>query len=287
MQRYVISDDYPKETCNFRYFFLNFAHYKDKMKNMTTINIKSFALISTMLLLFSCNGSQPANSPESQANAAENAPSEQTENAAAKQNIIRRHINIPRDFNYITNLGSIDIIWSQGDYSMEAEGDSALLQYIVTDFDSNLLTINLENDTHMDSNLYGIKSNLKVYISSPDLKCISICGNGSFETTGTWKSDDIKTGVMSKGSLKLGRIECSTFTLQSTDIGDISIADITAADITLYSNSSANISVNATAENMAILNDGTQHITISGNIKKLRVKNENDPNLTIKKFALL
>lgn len=282
MQRYVISDDYPKETCNFRYFFLNFAHYKDKMKNMTTINIKSFALISTMLLLFSCNGSQPANSPESQANAAENASSEQTENAAAKQNIIRRHINIPRDFNYITNLGSIDIIWSQGDYSMEAEGDSALLQYIVTDFDSNLLTINLENDTHMDSNIYGIKSNLKVYISSPDLKCISICGNGSFETTGTWKSDDIKTGVMSKGSLKLGRIECTTFTLQSTDIGSITLSDITADDITLYSNSSANISVNATAENMAILNDGTQHITISGNIKKLRVKNENDPNLKIK-----
>ena len=120
-----------------------------------------------------------------------------------EQNIIRKRISIPFDFSYITNLGSVDIIYTQGNYAIEVEGDSATLNYLKAEFDSNLLTVSLQDDNNTDINLFGNAGNVKMYVSAPTLKCVSICGSGSFESQATWRAEDIQLGVLSSGNMKM------------------------------------------------------------------------------------
>ena len=207
---------------------------------------------------------------------------EQTNPDKAKRNFVRRYINIPQDFNYIINLGSIDIIYTQGNFSVEVEGDSATLHFLHTDFDSNLLTVSIGNDGNTDYNFFGNTSNVKMYISCPDLKCVSICGNGSFASQATWRTEDLQLGVLGTGALKIGKVECTTLSIQSSDIGDISIADLHAEDATIYSRSSAHIDLNVDVNNLTVLNEGSQTITLTGSAHKVYVKNSKDPNLTNK-----
>ena len=196
-----------------------------------------------------------------------------------KQNIIKKRISIPFDFSYITNLGSVDIIYTQGNYGIEVEGDSTTLNYLTTEFDSNILTVNLQTDNNTDINLYGSTNNIKMYVSAPELKCVSVCGNGSFESQATWRAENIQLGVLSTGSMKIGRVECTTFDLQSTDIGNIDITDLQAEDASLYSRSTATINVNMDVKNLIVINDGKQTLKLTGKAQNVRIKNPNDINL--------
>ena len=196
-----------------------------------------------------------------------------------KQNIIKKRISIPFDFSYITNLGSVDIIYTQGNYGIEVEGDSTTLNYLTTEFDSNILTVNLQTDNNTDINLYGSTNNIKMYVSAPELKCVSVCGNGGFESQATWRAENIQLGVLSTGSMKIGRVECTTFDLQSTGIGNIDITDLQAEDASLYSRSTATINVNMDVKNLIVINDGKQTLKLTGKAQNVRIKNPNDINL--------
>ena len=196
-----------------------------------------------------------------------------------KQNIIKKRISIPFDFSYITNLGSVDIIYTQGNYGIEVEGDSATLNYLTAEFDSNILTVNLQTDNNTDINIYGSTNTIKMYVSAPELKCVSVCGNGSFESQATWRAENIQLGVLSTGSMKIGRVECTTFDLQSTDIGNIDITDLQAEDANIYSRSTAAINVNMDVKNLIVINDGKQTLKLTGKAQNVRIKNPNDINL--------
>ena len=228
---------------------------------------------ATLLVLGACRRSTPGNEVKTEQQST--AKTEQR-----KQNIIKKRISIPFDFSYITNLGSVDIIYTQGNYAIEVEGDSATLNYVKAEFDSNLLTVSLQDDNNTDINLFGNAGNVKMYVSAPTLKCVSICGSGSFESQATWRAEDIQLGVLSSGSMKIGRVECTTFSLQSTDIGDITLTDLHADDATLYSRSSANIDVNMDVKNLVVINEGTQKLHMTGKAGNVMIKNPNDVNLT-------
>lgn len=212
--------------------------------------------------------------------AGQTAPMAQDQKVPVQRNIIKKHISIPHDFSYITNLGSIDIYYTQGNFSIDVEGDSTMLNYLTTNFDSNLLTVNIKTDNNPELNPYGNTSNVKMYISCPDLKCVSICGNGCFESQATWRTEDLQIGVLGTGKLKTGRIECTTFSLQSSKIGSINISDLIAEDANIYSTSAANIEVNMHVNNLTVINEGKQHLHLTGEAANTIIKNPNDPNLT-------
>ena len=225
--------------------------------------------LSALLLLSACRPSSPA----------QDKPSAESSTSVKKQNIIRKHVNIPSNFSYITNLGCIDIIYTQGDYSIEVEGDSTTLNYLDTTFDSNLLVVSLQTDRNTDANVYGHTSNVKMYVSCPDLQCVSICGNGGFESPSTWRTENLQLGVLGSGKLKTGKIECTTFSLQSSQTGSIDIGELHAEDASLYSMSDANINMNVYVNDLTILNEGKQHLHLTGKATSTHIKNPNDPNL--------
>ena len=228
---------------------------------------------AALLLLGACRRTGTEN--EAKTN---NQSTEKTETRV--QNIIKKRLSTHFDFSHITNLGSVDIIFTQGDYAIEVEGDSATLNYLITDFDSNVLTVSLQTDNNTDINKYGNKNNIKMYISAPTLKCVSVCGNGSFESRGTWRADNIQLGVLSSGNMKIEDVECTTFDLQSSDVGDISISNLHADDATLYALSSANIDVNMDVKNLIVINEGKQKMKLTGKAQNAKIKYPSDENLT-------
>ena len=248
-----------------------------KNQQINCINIMRYRTIAALTVLLLCASCQHITKKEL----------EQTKGAETGQlvknpkNIIRKHISIPSEFNYLTNLGCVDIIYTQGNYDIEVEGDSALMNYLETNFDSNLLTVSIKSDGNSDLNLYGNTSNVKMYISSPNLRCVSVCGNGNFESRGTWRSEDIQLGMIGTGSMKLTNVECNTFSLQSTDGESFSIANLKADDAAIFSTSTAHIEAALNVNNLTILNEGKQIMKLTGTASKVLVKNSKDPNLTM------
>ena len=228
--------------------------------------------VAVAFVLTAC--SNPSADNKSQASAVQNTPS-----ATSPRNVIRKHISIPRDFSYLTNMGCVDIIYTQGNYSIDVEGDSALLEYLQTNFDSNLLTVSMLSDSNVDINRYGNTSNIKMYISCPTLQCVSICSNGGFESQATWKVENLQLGVLGTGAMKLGHIECTTFDLQSTDRGPISIEEVKAEDATIYSRSTADIEVRVDVNNLTVINDGKQNLHLTGKARNQYIKNPKNEGL--------
>jgi hypothetical protein len=202
-----------------------------------------------------------------------------TETKRPKQNIIRQHIAIPGTFTHITNLGSVDIIYTQGDYNIDVEGDSAMLRYLSTTFESNLFTTTIFTDNNPDINLYGNKSNVKMYVSCPDLQCVSICGNGGFTSQGTWKTDEAQIGVFGTGTLKLEDVQCNIFKLESGDKGPIQISHLQAEDVSLYARSSANIKANLDVTRLSVYNVGTGTLHLTGHAQLTAIQHPDDPKL--------
>ena len=196
------------------------------------------------------------------------------------RNVVKKKLHVVKEFTHLTNLSGVDIIYQQGDYYMELEGDSTLLEVLGLNFDSNLLTISMPTDANMDINAYGNSSHMKMRLSCPDLRCVSICGTGNFESHGTWRSNDIQLGVFDRGSLTLDSVECTTLSMQSNAKGAIAATNVKADEATVLGGGLGSIDLHLDVKEFVLLNDGKQKINLSGKAEKLLIRNQNDPNLT-------
>ena len=242
---------------------------KNKMKCMV------IAALATLSLLTACD----ANSTKTVNVATDGGASHED---GKGKNVVRKRLAVQGDFSYLTNIGSINIVYTQGEYGMEVEGDSAVLQHLKTSYDSNLLTVSMGTDGNSDINLYGNVSNATMYLSCPDLKCVSICGNGGFECRGTWRGDDLQVGVLGTGELKLDTVECNTFAMQSTTISVISIGALKARVADVMTRTNAVVDMNVDVEELTVLNDGRPKMTLTGKADNLMIKNPKDDNLVNK-----
>lgn len=244
----------------------------DKAINMKCLVVTALTAIA---MLASCNGQSPS---QTSAEKKEDAGAAES-GKRRSENVVRVKMGTPKEFTHVTNLGSANIIYTQGDYAMEVEGDSAMLQYLMTSFDSNLLTVSMRTDGNRDFNLYGSTSNVTIHLSCPDLKCVSICGNGGFESKGKWSGDKIEVGVLNTGTLCLDTIECNTFGLQSTSVSLINLSYLKANEVNVLTRTSATVEMNVDAEELTILNDGKPKITLTGKATNLLIKNPKDEGL--------
>lgn len=248
-----------------------FANKINRTNTFYSMRYGTILTLAAALMLASCQ-----NKKNEEGGQTDETTSEQT---VVKKNIIKKRINILSDFNYLTNLGCIDIIYTPGNYSIEVEGDSTTLTYLSTVFDSNLLTVSLKGDANTGLNVYGNTSNVKMYISCPSLECVSVCSNGGFESQATWRGDNLQVGVLGTGAVNLATVECTTFSLQSSNTGPFKIANLKADDAVFMSTSSSTIEANVDVKNLTIINEGKQTMTFKGQALNTLVKNKKDPNL--------
>lgn len=196
-----------------------------------------------------------------------------------KRNVVRRQLPMPSEFNYLTNLGNVDIIYTQGEYHLEVEGDSVLLEQLTTNFDSNLLTVSLGADGNPDFNKYGSTSRVTMYLSCPDLACVSICGNGSFESRGTWTEPDLQLGMLHNGTMTLEHVECGTFALQVSAEGTVTLGNLHANEATIMSRSAASIKANVDVDELTVMNENKTKLHVTGRANHALFSHPNDPNL--------
>ena len=139
-----------------------------------------------------------------------------------KTNIVRKIVNYAGPFYQITNIGSPDIIFQEGDYSIEVEGPENQIDAFNIDIDSYVLTVGLYKEENIDLHQFNRKSpHLKVYVSCPNLKAIATCSTGGFKSVGTIHTDKLIVGCIGSGTIEMDTvITTGFFRYESTGDGD-------------------------------------------------------------------
>lgn len=192
-------------------------------------------LVATALLAVGCNGDEKKQDKGNSTTAG----SETVEVDSAK--FVRRQMSCERGFYQITHIGTFDVFFTEGDYSLEFEGDSTLFPSVVAEFDSGTLTLSRRGENNTDVHVFNSSSALKVYVSCPELRLLAACNSGSFRGYGTIHTSDMQVGVMGAGSVVLDSVECRSLMVQNNDAGTVSFASCHAKSIDLMGKSSGSI----------------------------------------------
>ena len=164
---------------------------------------------------------------------------------------VRRSQVCEQPFYQITHIGTFDVFYTEGDYSLEYEGDSTLFPSIVSEFDSGTLTLSRRGENNTDVHQFNSRSTLKVYVSCPELRLLAACNSGSFRGLGTIHTSDMQVGVMGAGNVTLDSVVCQSLMVQNNDAGNVTIASCRAGSIDLMSKMSGNISGSYEVEGVA------------------------------------
>ncbi len=171
--------------------------------------------------------------------------------------IVRRYQTCEQGFYQITHIGTFDVIYREGDYALEYEGDSTLFPSMVAEFDSGTLTLSRRGENNTDVHAFSSRSSIKVYVSCPELRLLAACNSGSFRGIGAIHTTDMQIGVMGSGSVELDSVECNTLLVQNNDAGNVTIASCRAQSVDLLGKGSGNVSGSYDVE-------GEANLTFSG-----------------------
>lgn len=183
-------------------------------------------------------------------------PEDKAENDTVE--IVRRPQPCPYGFYQITHIGSFDVIYREGDYSLEFEGDSTLFPSVIADYDSGTLTLKRRGENNIDIHAFSAQSKLKVYVSSPELRLLAVCNNGSFQSIGTIHTTDMQIGALGQGSISIDSVQCQSLVVQNNDVGSINFTSCHTTRLDILSKNSGCITGDFNV-------DGETNITITGN----------------------
>ncbi len=167
-----------------------------------------------------------------------------------KVNIQTRNLPCNREFIQIINLGSADIVYTQGEYQIDATGDSTLLDMLQLSFDSGTLTINMNGEAQSDITPIATMRNVKIQISSPQLNYLTSCGSGAFQSVGTISTDNFQVSITGMGAMQLDTIQCDKFKMENNYAGQAELAYLKChtAVITAFGNSTTTANITAEEE---------------------------------------
>lgn len=215
--------------------------------------------IFTALAICGCNHQNNTNEQSSNTN-----QTPASTKQSPKKNIIHKIIPIGAEFTHLLCVSGANIVYTQGEYKMEAIGDSSALQYLETDFDSNTLTISIGAERYQDLNIYEGKLDVTINLSAPNLQCVSLCSSGDFTSKGVWETDKIEFGIIGKGDFHCDSIKCNIFDLQSTGEGNAYFSHIDSKSTHFANMSYSNINADLQTDLLMCENKGNSTITFTG-----------------------
>lgn len=188
---------------------------------------KTFLTLLSGLLLISCQQTNK-NQEQKQKNSL-------TETIKQSEPVVRKSIPFSGEFYQITNIGSPNIIFTEGDYSIEAEGSESMIKELSTDIDCNVLTVNLNNEEKVELNKFkDIKSNITLYISCPKLQIVAMCNTGSFHSIGTIHTSSMQVGCLGTGGIEMDSIITDIFKYEASGNGNAKFNYIKATGETTF-----------------------------------------------------
>ncbi|MCQ2213970.1 MAG: DUF2807 domain-containing protein [Bacteroidaceae bacterium] len=234
------------------------------------MNKKNLYIFSLLALLVSCSGNQQKAAK----------PASDKPKTEAVRPRVRKTIPTIKEFSYITSLSGMNIVYTQGDYNIEAEGDSALINYLRTDFDSQILTLSIQGEANADLNLLEGKVDITLYISSPHLDCVSLCGSGNFTQKGTLRSNNFQMGLMGKGNIVCDTIIAPALRFECSQPGSASFGRIVTNDMLIYNRASSTFKADIDCGLLNVINTTSGTVTLSGYAKEKHVTNSGNGKVT-------
>lgn len=223
--------------------------------------MKKYTLFYILAATVLCGCGQQNKSAENDNNGQESALKKPT------TKIVKKEIHVGGTFTHLTSITGADIEYTQGNYRMELEGDSLLMKYLETDYESGLLTLSLASERNADINRYETKLNLTIRISAPDLQCVSLCNCGDFTSKGTWKGKKIEFGSIGSGSFHCDSIECDKLEFQASGSGNATFTHIQSPYIHFANTNMSNIDALVSCDTLQAENIGRSTFNIKGTAK--------------------
>lgn len=196
--------------------------------------------------------------------------------------LVIKRVSMPlsSDFTNIVSVGRVNIVYTQGEScSLEIEGDSVLLSEMSIDEDCAILTLGLKPVNHL--NRYGTSPHVTAYVTSPQLRYVTLCETGSFVSSGSWIADsDVQFGVMAQGSFHVDSLSCGNFLYQSSGDDKSTFSYIKATNVTLNATRNSSSTFHVDAFSLYVELGGTSEMTVSGRAEHFRQSCANTAKLT-------
>lgn len=179
-----------------------------------------------------------------------------------------RTLSLP-EFNSISVLGSMDVIYRQGPQEVVLTADDNLLDYYKIEVKDGVLTIGTEKGVSISGSDKSC-----VTVSAENLSGMAVHGSGDCEIKGPFRTDgDFSFSVAGSGDLEADVIDCAHFTSSVKGSGDVEVDALTcrAADFSVAG--SGDISVRCKdAGDISVRIMGSGDVTLTGTASSLSSK---------------
>ncbi len=184
---------------------------------------------------------------------------------SSEVNIIKEERS-DRNFHTIQSNGNIRIIYTiSNNYSVEVEADPEDVSYIKTSSKNNKLII---NDTRIKKN----NNKATVYISSPDLRSISISGAVIFEASEIICPDKLNIEISGAGKLEINNLTALNTNIQASGAANLKIKEAVVPHVQMGFSGAAKGEIAFRSSEIAANTSGASHITMKGAAGKIKIR---------------
>lgn len=171
-----------------------------------------------------------------------------------------------KDFTELEIAGSFNVYFTQGNTtSVKVKGYEKYLKNVKITSDGKTLSIGIHKSW---KNLSYFYDDIEVYVTSPNIRGISIAGSGEFTSNNKIDTDRMYISVAGSGEVDIKDIICDKIQGEIAGSGEIDIKRITTQNAELSIAGSGDIDIeNAVIDNVACEIAGSGNIELKGNIR--------------------
>ena len=171
-----------------------------------------------------------------------------------------------KDLTEVEIAGSFNVYFTQGNTtSVKVKGYEKYLKNVKITSDGKTLSIGIHKSW---KNLSYFYDDIEVYVTSPNIRGISIAGSGEFTSNNKIDTDRMFISVAGSGEVDIKDIICDKIQGEIAGSGEIDIKRITTQNAELSIAGSGDIDIeNAVIDNFACEIAGSGDIELKGNIK--------------------
>lgn len=173
---------------------------------------------------------------------------------------------VVNDFTEIQIAGGFNVYFTQANNtSVKIRGHEKALKNVNIVSDGKTLTIGTKKSWKF---LSFYDSDIDVYVTSPNLRSVSIAGSGEFKSSTKIDTDRMYISVAGNGEVDIQDIICDNLKGEIAGSGEIDIKRITTQNAELSIAGSGDIDIeNAVIDNVACEIAGSGNIELKGNIR--------------------
>lgn len=155
--------------------------------------------------------------------------------AEAKGQVEEKEVKVG-SFDKISTLGSIDVVYSQGQtHSVVIVGERSDIEKVMIDVKGGKLLIEPQTEKkNVDGvtvKMSKLKGDVKVKVTSKDLKEVVITGSGDFEAATNVVTSNITLTVSGSGEMEFKKIEANAAKVSIAGSGDVKVKQMDAKSL--------------------------------------------------------